>query len=202
MTDASNWLPLTPLERRNLALDCIAKLYKDRMDGENRINVYDLLIETSDAIWSESTATGDAMFLPGQFRTCFPEARKPEGNIYFAGEHLSYHHTWISGAADSALYAVRDMLNQPELPPLEDVTARNTLLQGPMTEPIRAHFEFTPSTPIFPGEHSNSSYGWPLIGGELLNNEHKFPTDLGMIETVLGAKNASLKSLDPANCGI
>lgn len=98
MTDASIWLPLTPLERRQLALNCLAKLYDGQQDQHgNVIDVHDLLIETSDAVWAASTATGDAMFLPGQFKTHLKVAREPEGRIYFAGEHLSYHHTWISG---------------------------------------------------------------------------------------------------------
>lgn len=118
MTDAGNWLPLSPLERRSLALECLANMYQGKRDNGKKIDVYDLLIETSDAVWSESTATGDAMFLPGQFRSRFDVARQPEGNIYFAGEHLSYHHTWISGAANSALKVVRDMLDAQDLPPL------------------------------------------------------------------------------------
>ncbi|RIB00367.1 hypothetical protein C2G38_2256733 [Gigaspora rosea] len=36
-------------------------------------------------------------------------ARAPEGNIYFASEHLSTHHTWILGALDSALLACQQM---------------------------------------------------------------------------------------------
>ncbi|THU82925.1 FAD/NAD(P)-binding domain-containing protein [Dendrothele bispora CBS 962.96] len=94
MTDATTWLPLTPIERRQLAINNLEQLYSGLLKkGE----ITSLLMETSDAIWSQSTATGDAMFLPGQFLNRFDAARKPEDNIYFAGEHLSFHHTWISG---------------------------------------------------------------------------------------------------------
>jgi hypothetical protein len=48
----------------------------------------------------------------------FNVARQPEGNIYFAGEHLSVHHTWIVGALDSALLACQQLLGDPSLPPL------------------------------------------------------------------------------------
>jgi monoamine oxidase len=34
----------------------------------------------------------------------------PEGRIFFAGEHISLTHTWMQGALESALQAVRDML--------------------------------------------------------------------------------------------
>ena len=99
MTDAHTWLPLTPHERRALALDCLAQLYTGKHDRHgNPIDVHALLIETADAVWAAESATGDAMFLPGQFAAHFCAARQPEGNVFFAGEHLSYHHTWMSGA--------------------------------------------------------------------------------------------------------
>lgn len=57
------------------------------------------------------------MFLPGQFTAYFDVARRAEvvgtsevPNVYFAGEHLSRHHTWIAGALESALYSVEQML--------------------------------------------------------------------------------------------
>ncbi|KAJ7896117.1 hypothetical protein B0H13DRAFT_2234518 [Mycena leptocephala] len=122
MTDTTTWLPLSPTERRSLALYCIAKLYNGLVDPESGdpINVHDLLISTADAVWSSATATGDAMFLPGQFHTHFEPARRPEGRVYFAGEHLSYHHTWISGALQSALDTVSLMLDDDGLPPLKE----------------------------------------------------------------------------------
>lgn len=82
------------------------------------IDVRELFIESADAAWSNETATGDAMFLPGHFRTHFKAACQPEGNVFFVGEHLSRHHTWIAGALESSLQAVRDILNLPTLPPL------------------------------------------------------------------------------------
>ncbi|KAJ7081434.1 hypothetical protein C8R44DRAFT_823598 [Mycena epipterygia] len=114
MTDATTWLPLTPIERRSLALHCIAQLYDGQIDPQNNkpLRVHELLMGTADATWSADTATGDAKFLPGQFKTRFEPARRPESDnrIFFAGEHLSHHHTWISGAVYSALHAVRQML--------------------------------------------------------------------------------------------
>ncbi|KAF8597089.1 amine oxidase [Ceratobasidium sp. AG-I] len=108
MTDAQAWLPLSPSARRGLALDCLEVVYYD-VD-----NIRELLIETFDVTWSSESATGDAMFLPGQWASRFETARRPEGNIYFAGEHLSYCHTWISGALLSAVYAVEQIIESPE----------------------------------------------------------------------------------------
>jgi hypothetical protein len=119
MTDANAWLPLNATERRALALDCIARMYNGLKDIDgSEIDIHDLFIESADAVWSSETATGDAMFLPGHFKSHFEVARRPEGNIFFAGEHLSRHHTWIAGALESTLEAVRGVLEQPTLQPL------------------------------------------------------------------------------------
>jgi len=120
MTDADLWAPLTPDERRDLALANLAEVYNGQIDTKDGsvINVYDLIMATSDAVWSARNCTGDAKFLPGQFLTRFEAARQPEGNIYFAGEHLSRHHTWIAGALESAWETVSNIIGPiPKLGP-------------------------------------------------------------------------------------
>ncbi|KAK0710633.1 hypothetical protein B0H67DRAFT_554743 [Lasiosphaeris hirsuta] len=174
MTDATNWLPLTPLERQNVAMTCLAQVYNGlKIDGKP-LNIHDLFIESADHVWASSTATGDAMFLPGQFAEHFDVARRREGPIYFAGEHLSFHHTWIAGAAHSALDVVRDILKTPQLPPLGPLTPVH------LSEPVhgvppgvKAPFYFQPKNPMFlgtPGSSFNvpvpghTSYLWPHKG--------------------------------------
>lgn len=109
MTDAASWIPLAPLERRRLALHNLEKIYGGRLGKSSATGkdttVAELLIEAFDAVWSSSTATGDAMFLPGQWLDRFDACRIPENNdrVFFAGEHISYHHTWISGKFDCSL---------------------------------------------------------------------------------------------------
>jgi Flavin containing amine oxidoreductase len=122
MTDADAWLPLTPDERRDLALANLAEIYNGQIDTKDGsvINVHDLIMTTSDALWSARSSTGDAMFLPGQFLSRFEAARRPEGNIYFAGEHLSRHHTWIAGALESAWETVSNIIGPtPQLTAIE-----------------------------------------------------------------------------------
>jgi monoamine oxidase len=109
MTDAQLWLPLSPDARRALALQSLDRVYP-HVQGVRK-----LLIETFDVTWSSSSATGNAMFLPGQWAHRFKPACRHEGNIHFAGEHLSYSHTWISGALESASRAV-DEIGFPRLP--------------------------------------------------------------------------------------
>ncbi|KAK1215608.1 hypothetical protein PQX77_021780 [Marasmius sp. AFHP31] len=156
MTDATTWLPLTPIERRQLAINNLQRLYDGLLtEGES---IASLLMETSEAIWSQSTATGDASYLPGQFLDRFDAARRPEGNIHFAGEHLSFHHTWISGAADSALRTARDLLKDPDLKGLSTSPSGQRKLV-PKLAPLKGCF--TPVNPLdLPSEHQ------PYGGGE------------------------------------
>lgn len=95
MTDAYTWLPQSREERTRLALRDLSRLHPE-------VDVEGLFTESDDIMWATEWAAGDAKFLPGQFREVFTAGQAPEGNIYFAGEHLSIHHTWILGALDSA----------------------------------------------------------------------------------------------------
>ncbi|KAJ8514294.1 hypothetical protein ONZ45_g8157 [Pleurotus djamor] len=104
MTDALAWLPLTRREQIERALDDLAKLYG------KEVNIHEEFIEGEVVSWAEKWSCGDAMFLPGQYTSYSAVAAAPERNVYFAGEHLSMHHTWISGAIESALAAVRGMM--------------------------------------------------------------------------------------------
>jgi hypothetical protein len=120
MTDADAWSPLTPEERQDLALANLAEVYNGQIDTKDGsvIDVYDLIMATSDAVWSARNSTGDAKFLPGQFLSRFEAARQPEGNIYFAGEHLSRHHTWIAGALESSWETICNIIGPiPKLGP-------------------------------------------------------------------------------------
>ncbi|XP_075696894.1 L-amino-acid oxidase [Rhinoderma darwinii] len=50
-----------------------------------------------------------AYFTPYQFGDMYEELSKPEGRIYFAGEHTSFPHGWIDTAIKSGLKAARDV---------------------------------------------------------------------------------------------
>ncbi|EGO20208.1 hypothetical protein SERLADRAFT_417972 [Serpula lacrymans var. lacrymans S7.9] len=102
-TDASVWSSIPFSERLRSSLCHLSKVFKD-------IDVFDQFITAEDLAWSEHNPTGDAMFFPGQFSQYFDIARRPEANIYFAGEHLSRHHTWITGAIDSGRSTAQDII--------------------------------------------------------------------------------------------
>lgn len=91
MSDAAKWAGLSKTERIKVCLHDLARFYAD----EPEVDIYEQYIEAFDIMWTAEYAGGDAQFLPGQFTRFYEIARKPEGRIYFAGEHLSKHHTWV-----------------------------------------------------------------------------------------------------------
>ncbi|KAG8691046.1 hypothetical protein FRC08_010283 [Ceratobasidium sp. 394] len=114
LTDAQAWLPPSAVARRALAIQCLDQVYPHVQGVEK------LLIETADVTWASSSAIGDASFLPGQWATRFLPGCRPEKHIHFAGEHLSYNHTWIVGAIQSASRVVREILSSKLQPSSED----------------------------------------------------------------------------------
>lgn len=75
MTDATTWLFISFNERHNLVHRRITEMYQGPIvDGNEKVDVYDPLIETSDTVWSGSTGTDEAMFCPGN-RVCISKLR-------------------------------------------------------------------------------------------------------------------------------
>lgn len=108
MSDAIKWSGIPREERIQICLHDLSLYFAD----EPSVDVYKEYIEAYDISWTATEATGDAMFLPGQFSRYFDVAGQREGNIFFAGEHLSRHHTWIAGALDSALSTTAEILDR------------------------------------------------------------------------------------------
>jgi monoamine oxidase len=71
-----------------------------------------MVIETRSWSWDNHPLTGGAFawFNPGQHTDLHRHLVSPEGRIYFAGEHASLSHTWMQGALESSLRAIREML--------------------------------------------------------------------------------------------
>lgn len=116
MTDSNHWLPKSKLEKVNMALSNLQDLYPE-------VDISDLyaggkegdenyLKEAFPVEWAVQWPLGNATFYPTQFRYLYPVMKQPQKQIFFAGEHLSLHHTWIFGALDSARYAVGQLLGK------------------------------------------------------------------------------------------
>ena len=110
MTDALRWSWSKWDERLRLILEDLDKNF--RLQG---VDVYAEFIEASDARWPSESSFSNTMYLPGQFSRFYDAMRQPEGNVYFAGEHISIHHTWIAGSIDTAADAVKCMLGNGSL---------------------------------------------------------------------------------------
>ena len=115
MADALRWSWSKFDERLRLVIEDL-----DRGFRPQGVDVYAEFIEASDARWPSESSSSNTMYLPGQFSRFFEAMRQPEGNVYFAGEYISIHHTWIAGATDTAADAVRRMLGDDSLKRLGD----------------------------------------------------------------------------------
>lgn len=92
-------------QRSVLALTHLARIHpQPARTGEAR--------RTASWSWDNHRWSGgaSAWFMPGQRSVLHRHVVVPEGRIYFAGEHVSLAHTWMQGALESALIAVRAML--------------------------------------------------------------------------------------------
>ena len=148
MNDANRWLAMPRGDRISLALHDLQNFFSD-----SHVDVYEQFITAFDVPWGCEYATGDAMFLPGQFSRFYHTARLREGNIYFAGEHLSKHHTWIAGAIDSALDCVSDLLDRKDMAALGEEFLRPTAQKRDRKTEIKPAF-YSYAIP----QHNNLQY--------------------------------------------
>jgi monoamine oxidase len=74
------------------------------------------IVTSASWTWDTHPWSGGAFawFNPGQQTELYADLIKPEGRIYFAGEHASLTHTWMQGALESALTAVGMMLQKSQ----------------------------------------------------------------------------------------
>ncbi|MFZ4659909.1 MAG: flavin monoamine oxidase family protein [Caldilineaceae bacterium] len=94
--DAAFWGALSPTERIQQAVAMIAQIYP-AITEEVEVG--------ASWVWDESQPFGGCGFslcTPGQLHF-YEELTKPEGLLYFAGEHASYEHGWVEGAIESGL---------------------------------------------------------------------------------------------------
>ncbi|KAF4178286.1 hypothetical protein CNMCM8694_009218 [Aspergillus lentulus] len=135
MNDAYRMASLPRDQRVSLVLHDLQRFYED-----TGVSISDEFIDAFDVCWSQESATGDAMFLPGQFSRFYESSRRAEGSVYFVGEHLSRHHTWIAGAVDSAIQTVGGMLGVSEIRSLGKEYSRVKKGGGNVQRPLRGGF--------------------------------------------------------------
>lgn len=91
--------------QRSQIVDALAELHPSLRDNPSQIK--DLRFWSWDRF--PLTQGAYAFFRPGEHTSLFRELLRPEGRIYFAGEHASLAHSWIQGAIESALHAVEQI---------------------------------------------------------------------------------------------
>jgi monoamine oxidase len=74
--------------------------------------IADHVTEHASMVWHQNRWSGGAFayLLPGQLETMYVDAKRPEAQVYFAGEHCSAEQAWIQGALTSALEAALAVL--------------------------------------------------------------------------------------------
>jgi len=104
--DAARWGALSPDERIARAVRDVAKIHPEILtECEGGVSY---------AWYDDAYAVGAfALFEPGQETTLHPEIGRPEGRVYFAGEHCSLWHAWIQGALETGLGAARAIAAAP-----------------------------------------------------------------------------------------
>lgn len=100
--DAQRWGSLEPHDRIEQAIEDLAEIHPQ-------------ILETFEVgaskMWHDDEFAGGAfaLFAPGQQTLLHADIIRPEGRIYFAGEHTSLMHAWIQGAIESGLRAAYEL---------------------------------------------------------------------------------------------
>ena len=117
MTDSNHWLTKSLPDKIITALHNLQELYPDVDIAEEYAGGTDPSKQsyTDEAFpveWAAKQVLGVSLYYPGQFTSLYPVMKQSQGNIYFAGEHLSIHRAWIAGALDSAKFTVGQLLGK------------------------------------------------------------------------------------------
>lgn len=104
--DARRLGALSLNERTEAVIRAVAKFHPELPKHVNcSISMY-----WDDYRWSRGAF---CFMLPGDLRRYYHAAIRPEGRLYFAGEHCSLDQGWMQGAIMSGLQAVKEVLSTP-----------------------------------------------------------------------------------------
>jgi monoamine oxidase len=103
--DALQWGAMDPETRIEQALEDLEQIHPGTLE--------EFEVGASHAWYGDRWARGAfAMFTPGQQTALHDAIVRPEGRVYFAGEHCSLYHAWIQGALESGIGAARAIHSQ------------------------------------------------------------------------------------------
>lgn len=92
-------------EREELVIQQVSQIHPE-------LAYRDTIIQRASWAWDTYLWCGGAFafYQPGQFTRMHQHVIRPEGRVYFAGEHCSHSHSWMEGALESAEKAVDALL--------------------------------------------------------------------------------------------
>lgn len=105
-SDAARLGALTPDRRAEATRRGVARYHPEILDD-------DVVVDHASMCWGTyKWSVGAFAFLqPGQLGKIWSAAGRPEGRLFFAGEHCSLDQAWIQGALISSLQAVDQIVN-------------------------------------------------------------------------------------------
>ena len=92
-------------DRARIVRDCVSKIHPEILEDG-------MILDSASMFWDEFDWAGGAFCFmkPKDFQLYYQDTIKPEGRLYFAGEHCSLDQGWMQGAITSALEAVRKLV--------------------------------------------------------------------------------------------
>ena len=104
--DALQWGAMDPETRLEEALQDVARIHPSVREHYE--------VGASHAWYGDRYARGAfALFAPEQQTLLHDDIVRPEGRVYFAGEHCSLWHAWIQGSLESGIRAAREIDEAP-----------------------------------------------------------------------------------------
>lgn len=129
--DAARWDSFDDAERYGYALENLQSVHG------RRIEVFSTGAGQTQSWLRDPYACGEAaVYTPHQMTSFHLDVVRPEGPVYFAGEHVSLKHAWIEGAVETAVRAAI-AVNQAPVGDAGVTAATSRRGSAAATEPMR-----------------------------------------------------------------
>lgn len=104
--DARRLAPLSNEERTNVIVEAVSNIHPELLEKG-------MVKDSASISWDQYRfSSGAFCFMkPGDFTHYYYDAIRPEGKLYFAGEHCSLDNGWIQGSLISTLNAVEQLID-------------------------------------------------------------------------------------------
>ncbi len=106
-SDARRLGSVSHKDRAKVVLDAVGKIHPEALESG-------MILDSVSMFWDEFDWTSGAFCFmkPKDFELYYQDTIKPEGKLFFAGEHCSLDQGWIQGAISSSLNTVLQLVEQ------------------------------------------------------------------------------------------